>query len=174
MIEFFVLWGLYEGIKALVSDTSNKIDSNSVTLSNVIDNNASAGNFKELVDLHNTSKLLADEAFRRKQELNEFIQQLIAVAKEKRNLSNSLYEKAQNLKGNERNETFNQIKKLNQEVKDHNIKIGQVKAEKDTFLEKVKNYNKQTGQLKYLIRDTCGRGGQAWFEKSESKRALKA
>lgn len=169
-MDLITLWLLYKGIKLLIDDTGQKLDKNSEQIEHAVisikgSSSKAIGNFEALRNLYQTSKVLADEAFRRKTELNEFIQKLIQGRKQEIERKHKLISEKKELRGDGRNQMQLEIDKLSKEIEEFTSKIDIATNTKNEFLSKVKSYNRDTSELAILIKDTCGNGGKIWYDR---------
>ena len=131
--------------------------------------------FPLLIGYYKSCIHCADNAYRAMQNINYVIKTTYDSINKTKDKMNELYAKAKdtNLPYDERQKYFQELadlKKVKSVLYDTQ-KAQQV--EKEKFLQKVRDFNNQTHDLKLFIRDNTGRGGQLWYERLEARIANK-
>lgn len=127
--------------------------------------------FHQLVNMHYSSVKVADEAYTllkdAKVTLNA-IGKAIGTAKKERD---ELKVKRRDATSKtQRDEITKEIDSLISLRKSLFSQKEEIKLQKTDFYSQVKSLNRQTMELKYLIRDTTGYKGEEWYERLEERR----
>lgn len=126
--------------------------------------------FYFLVDLHYSSVKVADSAYSL---LSDARTSLKAISRILNNIDSKKKEIKSLLstaKGVEKTELLTEIRSLN-EFKSTTLQdLNKVKNQQNSLLEKVREFNIQTANLKKSIRDRCGQKGFDWFQRLEERK----
>lgn len=131
-----------------------------------------SADFHFLADLHHSSHLVADEAYKQYRNSKKCLSAM-------HDMANQAYEKKEEYKKKldakpepskeHREEILGEINRLNDLRFTTYDEIEKLEEERNHFLSKVKSLNKQTRRLKLAIRDRCGRKGRDWYERLEAR-----
>ncbi len=130
--------------------------------------------FKTLIDMHYSCFKVADQAHLLLKDARislDKIGEAIVKTREQRDL---LFVKKKEVKSKEKRieiqEEISSIQTLRKNLFDDKDVI---KQQRDEFLNKVKDLNSKTRELKFSIRDRTGTKGSDWYDKLEARKELK-
>lgn len=127
--------------------------------------------FRQLVDIHYSSVKVADEAYTLLKDARvtlNAIGKAIGTARKERD---KLKEERRSAKSKtKREELTKEIDSLIFLRKSLFSQKDEIEAQEADFKSQVKSLNKQTMELKYLIRDSTGYKGAEWYERLEERR----
>ena len=128
--------------------------------------------FKVLIDMHYSCVKVADQAYLLLKDARvslDKIGEAIAKTKEQRDI---LFEKKKATKNlDEKNQLQQEITSLQELRAKLFIDKDEIKEQRNTFLEKVKDLNSKTHDLKISIRDRTGSRGEEWYARLEARKA---
>lgn len=127
--------------------------------------------FHQLVNIHYSSVKVADEAYTLLKDARvtlNAIGKAIGTARKERD---ELKEKRRDAKPKTKRDEFTkEIDSLISLRKSLFSQKDEIELQKADFYSQVKSLNKQTMELKYLIRDSTGYKGEEWYERLEERR----
>jgi len=128
-------------------------------------------NFQEMISLHHSSVLTANEAYKLMQNARtclDAVGKMLVSTKDRRILLegklNALHDKM------EKNEIYKEIRIVQDYRKGLFVDKDKVKVERAELYEKVKHLNNRTHDIKIMIRDHCGTSGDIWYKKLEERK----
>lgn len=129
-----------------------------------------SSNFHHLTEIHYSSMMVANEAYGLLKDARKTLDGigtlLSKTIKHKKNLQAQIESKGTPNK----KELKEELNALNQMRKGYFNERDITKKEQDDMLERVKNLNQGTRDLKLHIKDNCGSTGTDWYERMEHKR----
>lgn len=129
-------------------------------------------NYHKLIYLHHSSVLAADEAYKLLNDAHislDAIGKMLVTAKDRRLFIECQLRKTRIQ--SKKKELDNELKQIQELRKNLFEDKNNVKAQKEELFIKLKHLNKQTGDVKIMIRDHCGTAGKSWYQRSQERKA---
>jgi hypothetical protein len=147
------------------------IDEHRRNISLYIDRAQQSIDYQFLVDLHYSSHRVADHAYALLTDARKSINTMHRILDESKMRKEELKKQLDYIKNYETRKNIkkeiHEINKLRRSVIDD---LKKVKSERSHFENEVKKFNKQTRELKLLIRDRCGEKGSDWYNRLEQRK----
>jgi len=134
----------------------------------------SSYDFKLLTDIHYSSFIVANSAYKLLDDARTSLNAIGKIILKTKSEKNELLAKIKQVKTKEeKKELIENLKLINELRTDLFNDKDKVKLQRDEFYNEVKRLNQQTNELKIFIKERCGRKGTDWFNRLEERIRIK-
>ena len=130
--------------------------------------------FKVLVDMHFSCMKVADQAYALLKDARKSLDKLGEAIQKTKEQRDFLFEKKKSAKNtSEKTEIQQEISSIQELRSKLFADKDEIKKQRDEFLEKVKDLNSKTHDLKISIKERTGSKGQDWYARLEARKAIR-